>query len=256
MMLSVQKNFAYDISVYPPPQVAVAFSQANTAGNGLIVVAHFTCALPCRSPNLEIVDSQNNTYEAAGGCGIYDGSNWTGLLKAWYVKSCAGGSNTVTVTEIVDTDGGTTILAVSVFEYSGGFGTLDASAFAVGLGLTKMDLSVLTAAVDLLFAYGADFADQPTISVDSNSPGWTQEQSESIPSLVPPYHTVVALLAVDKAANAGPQSITLDVAQSSGGVDVALFVALPVGWTPPPPPPSPPPAPPAPGSPLGWPTIF
>ena len=254
-MLSVQNNFAYTIGTTPPPQQAVAFATPNSAGNGLIVIAYFLCALPCRNPNLEISDSRSNSYQAAGGCGIYDGSNWTSLLKAWYVQSCAGGSNTVTVTETVDTDSGTTVLAVSVFEYSGSFGTLDASAFAVGLALKTMTMNVMTTAVDLLFAYGVNYAVRPTISLDSNSLGWTQEQSESIENTIVPTYTIVAPLGVDKVADAGPQSITMDVTQQSGGMDLALLIALPVGWTPPPAP-SPSPAPPASGSSVSWPTIF
>jgi len=255
MMLSIQNNFAYFMGT-TPPQRSVAFPSPNAAGNGLIVVAYCLCALPCRSPNLEISDSKDNTYLPAGGCGIYDGSNWTGLLQAWYVQSCAAGSNTVTVTETVDTRSGTCLLAVSVFEYSGPFGALDATTFTVGLAQKTMSVNVITTAADLLFAYGVDYAVRPLLSVDSNSAGWTQEESKAIENESLPQYAIVALLGVAKAANPGPQSITFDVTQDSGGMDLALLVALPVGWSPPPPAPAPPPAPPSTGSSLGSPTIF
>jgi hypothetical protein len=253
-MLSVQNNFASYISEeWPSAGLPVGFLEPTAKGNGLIVVVYCMTAAPYSNPNFQISDLQKNSYLPLGGCGIMNGSQ-RNLLQAWYVQSCAGGPNTVTVTETVDTDGATIILAVSVFEYSGAFGALDTSIFTSGFAQTPMSMNLITTTVDLLFAFAMDFGARPVLTVDAASTGWTQEQSESLENVnsIP----IVALLAVDKAANPGPQNITFDVTQAMAGVDIALLVALPVGWTPPPVRPPPSPTPPASGSSLGWPTIF
>jgi hypothetical protein len=253
-MLSVQNNFAsYIAAQWPLDGLPVEFLEPNVKGNGLIVVVYFMSGIPYTNPNFQISDSQKNSYLPLGGCGVLNAGQ-RNLLQAWYVQSCAGGPNTVTVTETVDTDATTIILAVSVFEYSGGFGVLDTSTFTSGLAQPTMSMNLITTTVDLLFGFAMDYALLPVLTVNASSTGWTQEQSESLKNVA--LNPIVALLAVDKAANPGPQKIRFDMTQNSGGVDIALLVALPVGWTPPPVTPPPSPTPPASGSSLGWPTIF
>jgi hypothetical protein len=171
------------------------------------------------------------------------------LLYGWYVQSCKAGANTVTLVET----GQASYLALGIFEYPGAFGALDAGTSVSGLAQVQMNMNVMTAAVDLLFAFGATFVGGP-LSVDSGSTGWTQEQSESGENAS--GTTILWYLAVDQAANPGPQTLALDIAAPSS-VNVALLAALPALWSPPPSP-TPTPAPTGPGarSALPWPTIF
>jgi hypothetical protein len=255
-MLSNQNNFGYSLPSFGVQQQSVAFPSPNTVGNGLIVVG--CMASLSRNPNLAISDSKGNTYLPVGGCGIYVGL-WTLLVNAWYLQSCAAGANTVT---LAFTQAGAelqSIVALSILEYPGTFGALDVSTFTSGLSQKQMDMNVMTTAVDLLFAFGVCFGPTGILNTDSSSTGWTQEESEMTGGYLPP----LGLLAVDKVANRGPQSIVVDVGPSSYGIadssgDVGLLMALPVVWTPPPGPPAPPPppTPPVSGSAAGWPTIF
>jgi hypothetical protein len=253
----LQRNFAYDIYDIAPFSQSVAFSSPNTAGNGLIVVAYFESAMYPANPNLEISDSQGNTYQRIGACGaINAGNGLVSLLQIWYVSSCRAGANTVTVTEITSTQYATFILAVNVFEYAGGLGAVDASSFATGLSKPSLTLSLTTtAAGDLLFAYAAQFGQTATVSLAGSS-GDTTEQTEGIRQLVSPYAVIIPTLAVDQVeGEAGIETITFDFTQVGAGLDTALFVALPCALPAPAPPPPSPPVPVL-GSTAGWPTIF
>lgn len=261
MMLSVQDNFGYVISVTGQPTETVPFLAANAPGNGLIVVAYFMTALAI-SPSLAISDTNNNSYLPLGACSVH--SSTTGYrtyLAAWHARSCARGSNAVTVTETIPTGSSTYLLAVSVFEYAGGYAPLDASAWGDGVAQTSISLSLATSvAGDLIFCYGGNEGLRPTVSLDPSSSGFTTEQTEQINNQVTPTNRIVELLAVDKIVYAsGVHSVTLDFAQALGGADTMFVAALPLNSPPPapptPPPPTPPPSP-VPGSAAGWPTIF
>lgn len=224
MMLSVQNNFGSRIT-FPPATTSVAFSSANTQGNGLIVVA---CLLAAQAaPNLAISDSQGNTYLPLGGSGKYDGVNWTLLVNAWYVQSCKAGANTVTVTHVNAGSGSDAALTLSIFEYPGALGALDVSTFTSGLSQTQMKMNVITSAEDLLFAFGVSLMGSG-LSVDAGSTGWTQEQSESVVNSS--AGTTLWCLAVDQAANQGPASLVLDIA-GAASVDVGLLIAFPAPVT-------------------------
>lgn len=223
-MLSVQNNFGSTIT-FPPAATSVAFPSPNTKGNGLIVVASLLVVQA--APNLSISDSQGNTYLPVGGSGKFDGVNWTLLVYAWYVQSCKGGANTVTVTHVNAGLGSDAALALSIFEYGGALGALDTSTFVSGLHQTQMKMNVITTAVDLLFAFGVTLMGG-ALSVDASSTGWTQEQSESVVNA--PAGTTLRLLAVDEAAYQGPEGLLLDIAGTSS-IDIALLMALPAPAT-------------------------
>lgn len=256
-MLSLQRNFGYTIANGSPAQ-SVPFTSPNAAGDGLIVVAYFECDIYPLRPNLEVSDSQGNTYQSIGACGAYDaGNGLASLLQIWYVNSCRAGANTVTVTQSTNTQNATFIFAVSVFEYSGGLGAVDGSSFATGLGRSSVTLSLTTtAAGDLLFAYATQFGANGTATLDSSSGGYSTEQTEAIHQLVSPYNVLVPILAVDQVEGvAGIETVTFDYSQSTEGLDTALLVALPCGLSAPPPPP-PSPSAPVLGAGQAWPTIF
>ena len=251
MMLTVQNNFAYTAVPASPLAQSVPFTSHNAAGNGLIVVAYFVYALQPPSPNLEACDSQGNAYQSIGACGATSGAGRATLLQIWYVSSCRAGSNVVTVTEITPLAAGSAFfLAVSVFEYPGGLGAADGSSLGGGVAPSSIALNLITAAADdLLFGYAAQWG-AGTVALDSNSGGYTTEQTEALPP------QEVTTLAVDKVVGAaGLQGITFDFTQTSEGLDSALLVALPCALPAPPPPP-PPPSAPVLGSAAGWPTIF
>jgi hypothetical protein len=260
-MLSRQNNFGYTAGGTVPPVHTVSFTSPNTAGNGLIVVAFWSCGKPCTSPNFTISDSAGNTYQSIGACGVFDGVNVTSLLQVWYVNACKAGSNAVSVTQTSLTSGilpngdrywATYFFAVSVFEYAGALGTVDASSFASGVKRPSMPLVVAdTDSNDLLFAFAVELAFTPIVNLDSSSSGWTTEEAEATDN--PVY---AASLAVDQVVGApGLQRILFDFGAGNGALDMALLVALPCGLSAPPPPP---PSPSAPVLPAGqaWPTIF
>ena len=255
MMLSVQNNFGYVISETGPPAVAVSFSSPNTAGNGLIVVAHFTIVWPSIIPSLSVLDARANSYLPVGACSA--SSSWRGYLAAWYVRSCAGGANAVTVTETLPTGSNSYVLSVAVFEYAGGFGALDTCAWGDGIAQPSISLSLATSvAGDLIFCYSANFGTLATVSLDPSSSGYTTEQTEQINNVATPSYRIIELLAVDKVSySAGVQSVTLDFTQTMDGVDTLFVAALPLTSAPPAPPAPPTPSPVS-GSAAGWPTIF
>jgi hypothetical protein len=277
-MLCVQNNFGYvhgspEVIVGAGASVPVAFATANTAANGLIVVAHcltlypgwstFPHSLPQSTPlNFNITDSSANVYESLGACGRYDGSQFTSLMQAWYVKSCLGGANLVTLTETEALND--YALALSVFEYPGTFGAVDAAAFATGLSPAKLSLTLTTTvAGDLLFGFAMDFSLYAGVALDPASAGYSTEQTQVVSSWVTPNPTILVTLAVAKLGQAaGVTSVAFDYSGHDPGLDLALLAAIPIsGPAVPTPGPTPPPTPPAPAPPVlgpgeSWPTIF
>jgi hypothetical protein len=260
-MLSLQNNFGSILADVGLPSQNVEFPSPNTAGNGLLVVASFSLNW-LTNPGIFCFDTLANTYTPLGQCSRFN--QWQTFLAAWYVPSCKGGANIVTVSTPYYIDGNIYVLAVSIFEYAGGFQGLDAAAWGTGVDQPEISLSLTStlgsgsnpAAADLLFVFGSDRATQPTVALDASDAGYVTEQTEAVTN-PPNFGTdrVLALLAADKIDySAGVKFVTLDFGQAADAADCMLFAALPM-VSPPPAPPQPP-APPAPGTVTGWPTIF
>jgi hypothetical protein len=264
MMLSRQNNFGWLTGWGTLAPQTVSFTEANTAGNGLIVVGYFLCMQSAMTPNLTASDSAGNSYISVGaiGRGQNQFPGWVCLLQIWYVPACKGGTNAVTVTETVPVqappDTVMSALGVSVLEYSSSLGTVDGSSFASGVGNSSAALTVSGARVgDLLFGYAANMGEVPTVAVDSSTPGYTVEQNVPISQIW--AEGPVPLLAVDRVSySTGVQRLVFDFTQVAIGLQTALLVAFSSGLPPPSPPP---PSPTSPATPvLGpgevWPTIF
>jgi hypothetical protein len=278
-MLSVQNNFGYvhgspEVIAGAGASVPVSFAAANTAANGLIVVAYcltlypgwstFPHSLSQSTPlSFNLADSSGNAYESLGACGRYDGSQWTSLMQAWYVKSCIGGANTVTLAETMALND--YALALSVFEYPGTFGAADAVALATGLSPAKLSLTLkVSAAGELLFGFAAQYGVYGSVALDAGSTGYSTEQAAGIWSWITPNPEIVPMLAVARIVQAaGVTGIVFDYTHASQeeGLAHALCAALPISGPSVPPPSPTPPAPPSPIPPVlgagqSWPTIF
>jgi len=292
-MINVQNNFACsETQGGGPPlyNLSVPFTSPNARGNGLIAVA-FCATQPFGSPprsmpiDLVAADEANNSWLRIGGCGKYDGSKWTTLLAAWYVQSCAGGANTFLLTERLQLSN--YLLAAGVFEYPGALGAagtgtpgtgiaypnpvqgVDDLQLGCGAGTSgNVSLSISAPKSDLLFAYGVEFGQAGTLSLDSSSTGYATEQQRSKSNSSSDFPSVVRFLAVGQvAAAAGVKAAQFDCASSSSGLWFGLLAAMSLTAVPgQPPPPTPTPTPtPSPGTPGGplpplssgvWPTIF
>ena len=108
-------------------KISTAFTTSNTAGNFLIVSG--TIARP--SGSLSVSDTLGNTYLPVSSPVTDSAQNVTSYL--WYVPSCKGGANTVTLTPAV-----AGALEIHVSEWSGISATnpVDTFASAVGTGTT------------------------------------------------------------------------------------------------------------------------
>ncbi len=139
---------------------SLAFSQANTAGNTIIVSVFWN-----NTGTVSLADTRGNTYVAAAPRRAW-GPNWS--EQVFYAKNIAGGANTVTATF------GTTIAGwgiIYLHEYSGldKVNPLDATTSGVGTSRAMSSGSLTTTvAGDLLFAAGA--SENTVISAGT---GWT-----------------------------------------------------------------------------------
>jgi hypothetical protein len=126
-------------------KISTSFTAANTAGNFLIVSG--TIARPAGT--LSISDTAGNTYIPVVTSVTDTNQDVTSYL--WYVPSCKGGGNTVTLTPAI-----AGALEVHVSEWSGVSTTypLDAFASAAGTGVNASSGSVTTAANgELIYGY-------------------------------------------------------------------------------------------------------
>ena len=124
----------------------VAFTAANTAGNFLIVTG--TAARPAST--LSVSDTLGNSYSAAIGPVTDTAQDVT--LYVWYVPSCKGGANTVTIVA-----SGTAALEIHVSEWSGvaSANPLDVTSFATGTGTSVSSGAQTTSSNgELIFGYG------------------------------------------------------------------------------------------------------
>jgi hypothetical protein len=263
MALAVQSAFEGSCSL----SGSVRFPAANAAGNGLIVVAYFSCTMT-NPPALTVGDSQGNIYLPLMTCGVYSSSNDSrNILAAWYVPACKGGENTVTVQETVQIGAGDQALAVGVLEYAGGFTAVDVATGGVTATQTTISLTFkVSGAGELVLLAGGTGsmnAVSNAVTLDASTTGYTLEgmgQAETPPA---PY-VWGAVGAWDQISSGGGlRTAESDFStQPPGNCMLAAALILASAPSPPPPPPSPPsPSPPSSSGlpPLSsgvWPTIF
>lgn len=185
--------------------IAVSFASPNTPGNFLIVTG--TAARP--STTLTISDTLGNSYLPAFGPVTDPNQNVTAYI--WYVPSCKGGANAITLTPATSA-----ALEIHVSEWTGLATTspVDQTASATGTGTAASSGQLTTTANgELIFGYtflfntataGTGFTGITLVNGDLDE---YQVQSNAGPiaaTFTQTSGTWFALLATFKPANSGP----------------------------------------------------
>jgi len=208
----------------------VTYTQPNVAGDGLLAVAYCETT-SSTAPVLSISDSAGNTYLPLTSASVLSSSGAHDLLEGWYVASCLGGTNAVTVQ--VTNISSPVLFILAALEYAAAFAKLDASAEGASANGSNIKLSLqVSAANELVLIAGSLESINGSLSVDSSTPGFMIEAGGEFISGYPPV-TVPAMVVDDRlSSGAGTQAAQMDFQNPDGGscmIAAALAFATPLG---------------------------